>query len=236
MSLKFRSGYLADSAYNDVTLLLHGEGFVDNSPTPKTITRFGDTKISTIEKKVNNGSIFFGGNGDYLQVDGDVFNPGLGDFTIEWWQKLNTTTNNLSAVRFGAFEGIIVGSDSIRFYGGTEYNVACTAILSTNWEHVAICRLSGVIRIFHNGILKFNNLSNSNPSVSITSDRFNLGESFSIFNSLNGYIDEFRVTVDTARYSTSFAPRTERLPDSEYISGRLVLPTKLGLSNKTTIF
>ena len=77
-----------DPQFGSVSLLLHGDGangsttIVDSSPTPKTVTAFGDAQISTAQSKFGGASIAFDGTGDYLSAnDGDLvlgtgsFNP-----------------------------------------------------------------------------------------------------------------------------------------------------------------
>lgn len=56
-SAPFSENTTIDPYYNNVVLLLHGDGvnastnFIDSSPTPKTISVFGNTKVSTTQSK-----------------------------------------------------------------------------------------------------------------------------------------------------------------------------------------
>ena len=61
-----------DPYYHATALLLPFTGannsttFTDASPNPKTITPYGNTKISTAQSKWGSGSGYFDGSGDYL--------------------------------------------------------------------------------------------------------------------------------------------------------------------------
>jgi hypothetical protein len=71
--------------------------FTDVQPTPKTITRNGDTKISTAQSKWGQGSGYFDGTGDYLTLANHAdFALGAGNFTIEFWIYYNNTANLVS--------------------------------------------------------------------------------------------------------------------------------------------
>jgi hypothetical protein len=81
-----------DPNFANVSLLLYGNGIngstsiIDSSPSPKTVTAFGNAQISTAQSKFGGSSIAFDGTGDYLTVpDNDNFALGNGNFTIECW-------------------------------------------------------------------------------------------------------------------------------------------------------
>jgi hypothetical protein len=92
-----------------VVLLLEGDGtdgstnIIDSSPTPKTITRFGDTKISTTQSKYGGSSIYFDGSGDYLSIPANSSTHlNLEDFTIECFGYFN---NLLPQYLYGNYAG-----------------------------------------------------------------------------------------------------------------------------------
>ena len=211
---------LADPYYHNVSLLLHGDGtngsttIVDSSPSPKAITAYGNAQISTAQSKFGGASIAFDGTGDYLTSDASIFNVGAGDFTIEWWQKLAATGVNYAIARFNNNGGIKTGASSIQLYTNVVPSINCAASTSftTDWEHIAVVRSSGVVSIYHNG--SFLNLSpNNNPSANLTVDRFEIGTSFASYPQINGFIDDFRVTLGVARYTSNFTPPTAPFPE-----------------------
>ena len=213
----------ADPFFNNVSLLLHGDGangsttIVDSSPSPKTVAAVGDAQISTaIADPFGNttGVIALDGNGDYLNISGGFVN-GTEDFTIEWWEKLSATNIDYSVIRFDnqASSGIKTGGIRVQIYvvGGVNYGSDYTS--STDWQHIALTRQSGNIRIFASGILLTPSFNvNENYSFNLTS--FAIGRAWAQFytNDFAGYIDEFRITKGVARYTANFTPPTAPFP------------------------
>ena len=82
------------------------------------------------------------------------------------------------------------------------------------WQHVAVTRSDSTFRIFQDGTqtgTASSSVTISNPST-IWLAR---GATSSDINAAYvGYIDDFRLTVDTARYTANFDVPTEAFPDS----------------------
>ena len=179
-----------------------------------TITTGTDGINLTKEPYDGAGAFEFDGSADSLSVDSSVFNPGTGDFTIEWWQKLAATDVSYSALKINSSaggDGIRTGNTAIQLFINGSVNVAATATFTTtDWEHVAIVRSSGVISIYHKGVLLSNNLANTSPGDSITASIFEIGESWTGSN-YAGSLSNFRVVVGTAVYTSNFTPPTTSL-------------------------
>ena len=168
-----------DPYYNNVSLLLPMEGtnnsaaFIDYSPTSKTITRAGDTKILTAQSKWGNGSGYFDGSGDYLDTpDHEGFTMGSGDFTVECWMMPTELGIRAMAV-FGqatsdgadnsiAF-ALYINTDSRIYpllringvnyhpdYGNSGVGVALTA---NQWVHTTLVRYGSTVYLYENGVL-----------------------------------------------------------------------------------
>lgn len=207
-----------DPHYANVSLLLHGDGadngtvFTDNSPSPKTVTAYGDAKTSTAQSKFGGTSIFFDGNGDYLvSPSNSAFQFGTGDFTIEAWVYIPTGISGSYAaicdIRSSPYgNGAVLfklnSSRQLGYYGATETNTTATVPLST-WTHVAISRSSGTTRLFISGDLSATVADGDNKSINgcyIGRVYDNAHPAFS------GYIDELRITKGVARYTANFTP------------------------------
>jgi hypothetical protein len=212
-----------DPNFADVSLLLHGDGtngstvITDNSPSPKTVTAVGNAQISTAQSKFGGASIAFDGTGDYLNVSGG-FVSGTEDFTIEWWEKLNTINTNYPLIRFDndAQSGIKTGANGVQFYHSTnQLNILYPYTSSSDWQHVAISRGSGTVRMFASGILLTNPVVNVGQNYSFNVSSFAIGRAWSQFytNDFAGYIDDFRITKGIARYTANFTPPTAAFPD-----------------------
>ena len=215
-----------DAYFDDVSLLLHGDGadngtvFTDNSPSPKTVTAYGNAKTSTAQSKFGGSSIFFDGNGDYLvSPSNSAFQFGTGDFTIEAWVYIPTGISGSYAaicdIRSnpqgnGAVLFKLNSSRQLGYYGATETNTTATVPLST-WTHVAISRSSGTTRLFISGDLSATVADGDNKSI----NGCYIGRVYDNANpAFSGYIDDLRITKGVGRYVSSFTPPSGPHPDS----------------------
>jgi len=228
--------YETDPYRSQVSLLLHGDGtngsttITDSSPTPKTVTAFGNAQISTAENKFGGASIAFDGSGDYLSIgvetDWTFLNNGTA-FTAEAFVRgsafssgsnvIASTIVNTGSV--GVFLALVDGKPVFRMARGSSgswgLNLESNTVLSTNeWYHLAfVLTAGGMASIYLNGIL---DSSGTLTSASLSSPTYSLkigalGNGASLF--FNGYIDDFRITKGVARYTSNFTPPTAPFPD-----------------------
>lgn len=209
-----------DPYFANVSLLLHGNGtngstaITDSSGSPKTITLYGNTHIATANPKWGSGAIVMDGAGDYLDVPGQAF--GTGDFTVEFQflpsslVTLPTLLDN-RVVTPAASLVIYYPGSGFTFYAAGADRAAITADLATGvYHHIALCRASGITRLFNAGIQYGSNYADTN-NYNHTTLRF--GANLTGANSLNGQFDDIRVTT-IARYTANFTPPTAQAPDS----------------------
>ena len=227
----------ADPYIGNVSLLLHGDGtngsttIVDSSPSPKTVTAFGDAQISTAQSKFGGSSLAFDGTNDYLSIPSNgAFNFGTGDFTIEAWIRLNALGST------DAYPGAlwIVGWGIQNSNTGFDFAIGSTALifsltdfatptiraahgLSVNtWYHIAGTRSGTTVRTFIDGqVLATATVSaalvaSTNPTGIAVSAAEPTG---SIFGNFNGYIDDLRITKGVARYTANFTPPAAPFPE-----------------------
>lgn len=216
--LKKDSVAATDTNIREVSLLLHGDGI--NGSTAITdakgnsLTVVGtNVSISTADSKFGSSSIFFGGTGGYIQCPTAVFNPGSRDFTVEWWQKLSSTSTTYSTVATNSNGGLRSSNGSLQIFGGGIDNVAASAFsYSAGWQHIAVVKTPSDVYLFVDGVRRANNASNNRSTLAC--DRFDIGRANTSYpNSFSGYIDEFRVTLGVARYTSNFTPPTAPFPD-----------------------
>ena len=228
-----------DVNYNDVSLLLLMNGangstvFTDSSNSSLSNSFLG-VNISTAESKFGGSSAYFDG-GDYLQMSSSGFDFGTGDFTIEFWQKLNSASiavNNQYGIlqtsdQAGGFKtsytsGILVAF-GVNGNGSITSNVAGTSITSSagvltadSWEHIAITRYSGTVEVFVNGA----QVATGSASSAISGENLVIGGYYNTSYTSNGYVDNFRITKGVARYTSNFSVPTAAFPAFESKEGK----------------
>jgi hypothetical protein len=216
-----------DPYWDNVVLYLKGDGannsttFTDSSNSSKSISRSGDTQISTAQSKYGGSSIYFDGTGDGLTVpDSEDWNF-TGDFTVESWIYATAFKNfGIIVGQHGGFgqssnRSFCLRQDSsqrfeiLRSFDGTNV-VALTNssnfILNT-WYHLAVTRQGSTYKLFVDGIqvatdTNASSLYNSTYPLSI-------GSAQNFTDNWQGYIDSLRITKGTARYTANFNPETD---------------------------
>jgi hypothetical protein len=200
-------------------LLLNGTsaGVYDSSMMNNSETT-GNVKISTAISKFGGSSMSFDGTGDWIQVSGT--NPslafGTGAFTVEFWfySLAASGTQQLFDTR-PAGTVSTAGYMALTYTGNLNYSTAdITAIsggaVSANaWHHVALTRSSTSTRLFVDGVQVGSTYTDSQNYL-IGLNRPIMGaDGNSPSASLNGYMQDIRITSGIARYTANFtAPTT----------------------------
>jgi hypothetical protein len=220
-----------DPQYGSVSLLLHGNGIngsttiTDNSPTPKTVTAFGNAQISTAQSKFGGASIAFNGvtpTALTVPITSDFWFDS-GNFTIELWVRYNTTTGNQLVVGqagSGISQFIIYTTGASLVYylssGGTSWEIANGVSIGTvatgQWYHVALVRNGTTFTPYLNGTA--GTTSTSSAALFRANTPIQIGSSSTrAFDLFNGYIDDLRITKGIARYTANFTPPAAPFPD-----------------------
>ena len=218
-----------DPVFNNVSLLLHGNGtngsttITDSSPTPKTVTAVGNAQISTAQSKFGGSSIAFDGTGDYLTIPSNsAFNFELGDFCVETWVYVTAYTPGGTDVICSTYLNSVIGwtlgifAGTGKFYGaaggdGAQINDPNT-LITNQWVHLAFTRSGSTLRFFVNGLLSGTPRSYSTSMSSTSSLHIGTNVGGGPL-SLNGYIDDLRITKGVARYTANFTPPSAPFPD-----------------------
>jgi len=220
-----------DPSYSSVSLLLHGDGtnnsttFVDNSPSPKTVENNYGNIISTAQSKFNGASIFC--NNTYMEYAANTdFEIGGDDFTIECWYRGTSTIGSPGIVSKGLNENtagayalrFLSGSDAVRFYiGNTNSNIitgTTNVRTSGEWNHIAVSKISGSTKLFINGTQEGSTYTTAYTIA--TGGKLHIGRFYYSVNdgTVNGYIDDLRITKGVGRYGANFSVPTLPFPDS----------------------
>ena len=165
-------------------------------------------------------SASFDGSTQNLSVpNSTALNPGTGDFTIEFWTYLNSTTNNASFYRGnnGGVDVFMNPSGKLAM-GVAQISTLITdsvTMTTASWVHIAVVRSSGTTTLYKNGT----SVGSAGDATNYVTDSVNyIGFSGSI--RINGYISNLRVVIGTAVYTTTFTPPTVTL---RAISGTALL-------------
>jgi hypothetical protein len=218
----------SDPNFSSVSLLLHMDGsngsttFTDSSSNVLTVTANGNAQISTAQNKFGGASGLFDGSGDSISAASSTLLDLPGDFTIEFWHYIVSITasgffgrinsSNINAVALDLTGGVYRLRASSN---GTSHDLAVTftgqAPTANVWQHVAVTRAGNTWRLFRDGTQIGTTTNSLTPYTS--TDPLIIGGRTATANSLNGYIDEFRVTKGVARYTANFTAPTAAFPD-----------------------
>jgi hypothetical protein len=186
--------------------------FTDSSSANRTITAYGNSTQSTAQSKYGSKSWLSDGNGDHLVFgSGSTLSMGTGDFTIEMWLRLNSYAQSSlwESTPIGGGGGrstgfiwyIVSGGTVYLYHNGSNIMSTSSSVIPLNaWSHVALSRTGGVIRMYVDGT----QVATTSSSYNDTANGGTIGAFCdSGTYSIDGYIDEIRVTRGVSRYSGS---------------------------------
>lgn len=207
-------------------LLLHCDGtdasttFTDSSASAHTVTANGNAQIDTAQQKFGTASYLGDGTTDFLSVpyhaDFDLGGTGGGDFTVDFWVRFNSVAtqqgfighSDSSSNGWAIFYNVSAGRLDVITGTGTLRGKNWSPSINT-WYHIALVRKSTVVTIYVDGV-SLGTISDGNFNIDglalVVGALRTDGTS-----SLNGWMDEVRITKGYARWSTNFT-----VPDKAY--------------------
>lgn len=192
-----------------------GTTFTEN--TGKTVTAYGNACTKVAQYRFGGASAYFDGTGDRIAFPiSEGFNFGTGDYTVEFWYYpvSAVVSDRIIQSRDGdLYPGLYIAHASSTTLtcnasvDGTTFATGGTTVtISQNkWNHVAFVRSGGVISGYVNGILSGSPVTISGSLYYSASDTVVIGGQTS-GKTINGYLDDFRVTKGVARYTSTFTP------------------------------
>ena len=222
----------------------------DLSNRNATVTFAGTAQLSTGQSKFGGSSLLLDGNSDYVSISDSYWNTAFdsGDFTVECWVRFDSgVLDGSTAVEFMATRGNSGGS-STNGWGLRKYNdnfIAWymrigsswvylnysqgtkTTVSADTWYHVAVTRSGNTWKLFLNGTAE-DTITNSGSITSANGDRFVIGAlaggNFSGDLYMDGYIEDVRVTIGHARYTSNFtAPTSAHLTSAGDVNKHIVV-------------
>lgn len=209
------------TAITNTQLLLNGTngGIYDNAMMNDYET-VGNAQVSTTIKKYGTGSMFFDGTGDWLVAQSNaIYAFNTGNFTVECWLYINSLPTGVAGivdtgltVNANRFSLVLYSSGKIYIDNNTNLLISTSTLSTGQWYHIAAVRNgtgTNQTALYINGIQDktatiATNFTDTNCRIGGTIDGF----------SLNGYIDDLRITKGYARYTANFTPPTAAFPNS----------------------
>lgn len=189
---------------------------------PHILTARGQAQVDTAQQKFGTGSMLLDGDGDWIDTPDDAdFAFGANDFTMEAFVRF-ATSDNVPRLFFNQRGGAGTAAFSFYFDGPvadqTQINLAFTSD-GTNfttvtrswtpsdatWYHVALARDGANLRFFVDGTQVGTTYDISTTSIFNSTQVFCVGGNSAVANSVNGWMDEIRVS-NNARYTANFTP------------------------------
>lgn len=210
-------------------LTLQNNRFIDGSNNNFTFTNTGGVSVSkfqpnTIPSSYNPPSSIGSGyfpltSTDYIQLPASsAFAPGTGDFTLECWVYATSGTDNyIWTQTVSGTNYFLFGFGTTAYFymtssgGGTAINGPASSILLNSWNHVAVTRSNGTVRVFVNGVsgtATTNTTNLTNVSYLPTIGRYSHTNLYGIW---TGFISNLRYVKGTAVYISNFTPPTSPL-------------------------
>ena len=182
----------------------------------------GNSGVVTANSKFGGTSMYFDGSVDCIVSGPNQYNFAANDFTVEfWYNKTGTpqTAGRLFQTRNGDLYSAIgiatnpTGSNpnSIALSmssNGSSWDIidvsSAITVSDNTWTHIALVRAGTNFKFYKDGNFQSNFTSSSSLYYS-AADSFIIGGQTGTSRSINGYIDDFRITAN-ARYTANFTP------------------------------
>ena len=211
----------SDPYWSNVKLLLHMDGsngstnFVDSSNSTLVTADFS-AQISTAQSKFGDASGSFNGTTDTL-----TFSPidigSAQDFTLEAFIRPSSNTDHgiFYSPTSGNVQVLSLVNGKLECYMAIQSSgvvlqmTGATTVTTDTWHHVALTRNGNYAYLYLDGAL--------DATIGMHSGAFSITVlGFAQYRGrFNGYIDEVRITVGTARYTgSSFIPPTAPFPNT----------------------
>jgi len=211
-----------DPYWENVSLLLHMDGsngsttFTDSSVQENVITNIGPVVNRITANSVNGTAADFITTGNRLTVTSNptAFTLGTGDFTIEFAIWRSSVSEARSYFALGDYtlanDGFLLWSPNnlaLVFTDSTGNYHTSDTVPDQTLIRLACVRKNGVIYLFKDGELihQFSNTRSYTPSFANVAGSAYVSIGYMSFQgTINGYMDEVRVTKGVGRYDSSY--------------------------------
>lgn len=217
-------------------LLLHCNGtdgstsFPDDSGSNHTVTANGNAQVDTAQSKFGGASSLYDGSNDYLSIpSSSEFNLDTSEsWTIDFWIRLNSSQTNfqnpmhrgLGGAPFTGWQMSFDGSGYLGLVNNTDSTggVKATQALSTDtWYHIAFVhdKTGDTLKIYIDGTEDNSATASTAITWSNVAQPLYIGsqQGFTSTRTIDGWMDEIRISKGVARWTSNFTPPTEEYSD-----------------------
>ena len=216
----------------------------DSSNSTQSVTFNNSAEISTTQSKFGGSSLSCpDGLTSDVSTSWNAMPTGTEDFTIELWAYfIDRTGGGRTETDFGIWGNRNTsGTDNIHMYVGyhddnmlgflindTDVQLTTTWNVTSNlnaWHHIALTRASNTFRLFVDGTQVGTATSTATMTRSY-SDLFigRSGHTWNATRAVRGFIDGFRITRGTARYTSAFtAPSSAHLTSAGDVNKHIIV-------------
>lgn len=185
------------------------QGHVIDKSQGNNLKLIGNAAASTTQAKFSNtASLYLDGTGDYVTATGTPI--GSGDFTLEAFVRpasfANYRTIFTNRGTANASTNFVVGVNSSGqvYLWSSSFLITSSSTLSANtWHHVALVRNgtgAGSTVLYIDG----SSVGSANVSNNFSDTAYDIGGDTVDTNHWNGYIQDLRVSIGKARYTSNF--------------------------------
>ena len=246
------TGWAVFSGFNDFSLTTTSQGvsatqvklltaksatIIDTSSYPVLINNIGTvTAGNTIIPFANTYSYQFNGTSQYLTFSGSTNFQFNGDFTIEFYLRVNSIATTQTIL--DQYQGTTTANGNWKIYvdtagkinvnyDGSSSFITTSAVISINtWYHIAFHRFSNTFSLYVAGVRQaltgtttFSSTfgyipNNSNDAIWIGAQQLSGPTAY-----LNGYISNLRIVNGDAVYITNFTPPSTTLQATQSATG-----------------
>jgi hypothetical protein len=184
-------------------------------------------RIPALEFRKRFGAAILDGTEKIYPLDNSGLAPGSGDWTIEFWIRWTSLTSPAAAQMLFDYRPISTSGLYISLYKNTSEQIefitdsatritSTTTVIASRWYHIALVKSSGTTTMYIDGVAESSTYSDSNTYIGATNRPAVGGSGYhSNTNCVNGHIDQCRISIGTAQYTTDFTPPHHRTVDDD---------------------
>jgi hypothetical protein len=197
---------------NTSLLLNFTNAAIYDATTQNNLISVGDAQSSNVQSKWSPTSMRFDGTGDYLNAKPlQSITLGTTDFTIEGWIYFSAIPaaqiifDQRPSGTNGAYPCLYMNGAIMTWYINSAAQITSGSLSTGTWYYFAVTRSSSQTKMFINGSQVGSTYADTNNYLA---SRTIIGSSsFDLLYSVNGYLQDFRITKGVARTVTTVPTR-----------------------------